>query len=703
MQDKKIVFCIALSILIILPVIATTSAFIHPDGSQDNQFEIFGPRIDKLVIKKYASIDAEMIALQNGEIDITDWALTKTWMNTFASDPNIGIADYGGEQGYYAVNFNHNNNSYLGNPPDPTFPNPVFPNPMSEPALRQACAHFINRTELTEDAGQGLYDPIYTPIPAYMTYWIDPEIRPDGTFENLTYPFDQTYAVPAALLDTGGFPMGPDGWRYWDMNRNNVKDAGEDFSLKVYERTDILRQTAAYMLYAGFNNPAIEIHYTPLFWDGFQKVREKDYHIYMIGWIYIGPEPDYLYDLYHWDNYYHDGSSNCPNIGSISINDPLMQNQLETIESALDDATILNACLDFQKRFAETASEIPLASTSTPKAYNKWYTGGNDGTLVYPDDDENKYRGHDWEDIVNERSVGENSWYTTLNAYPQGHPFGDGLHMTMRYGWKDNMMPQTINPLYAGWYWEWEILDRMYDTMAERNPYTMGPFEVGRLSYGWTVDTYVDPMDLLEKLMITVKLREDAHWSDGQPFTADDVIYTFVDLPAELAAKGVPGTWWQPTVDQISSVTKVDDYTVTFKMEVLSSFAAGWVLGNIIVPRHVLSPFITDPATTVSEIIGNWYPGYQNLLVGTGPFLLISDNPTTTVMTRNPLYYASSNPADLNHDYKVDIFDVVIVALAFGAQPEDPNWNSIADINHDEIVDIFDVVEVSIVFGWTGL
>lgn len=56
---------------------------------------------------------------------------------------------------------------------------------------------------------------------------------------------------------------------------------------------------------------------------------------------------------------------------------------------------------------------------------------------------------------------------------------------------------------------------------------------------------------------------------------------------------------------------------------------------------------------------------------------------------------------DVNHDGIVDIFDGVIMGVAFGSRPGDPNWNPIADIVPDNFIDIQDVALWAIHFGET--
>jgi hypothetical protein len=63
-----------------------------------------------------------------------------------------------------------------------------------------------------------------------------------------------------------------------------------------------------------------------------------------------------------------------------------------------------------------------------------------------------------------------------------------------------------------------------------------------------------------------------------------------------------------------------------------------------------------------------------------------------------PIYVTIAE--DVNYDYVVDIFDLVILGLAFGSSPGDANWDSRGDLVKDFVVDIFDVVRVAFRFGW---
>jgi hypothetical protein len=57
--------------------------------------------------------------------------------------------------------------------------------------------------------------------------------------------------------------------------------------------------------------------------------------------------------------------------------------------------------------------------------------------------------------------------------------------------------------------------------------------------------------------------------------------------------------------------------------------------------------------------------------------------------------------SDLNNDGVADIFDLVIVAVAFGSSQGTQLWDLRADTNHDGLVDIFDIVAIALDFGKT--
>jgi parallel beta-helix repeat protein len=66
-----------------------------------------------------------------------------------------------------------------------------------------------------------------------------------------------------------------------------------------------------------------------------------------------------------------------------------------------------------------------------------------------------------------------------------------------------------------------------------------------------------------------------------------------------------------------------------------------------------------------------------------------------------PLTNFHWNPADLNHDLRIDIKDISSAAKAFGAYPSHPRWSRLADVNEDQIIDIRDLVLIAKSFGKT--
>jgi len=126
----------------------------------------------------------------------------------------------------------------------------------------------------------------------------------------------------------------------------------------------------------------------------------------------------------------------------------------------------------------------------------------------------------------------------------------------------------------------------------------------------------VEPWSLAESLpeisedgkTYTVKLKSTPKWSDGQPVTADDVIFTINTVKnPDVGAPGIS------QYDKVESIEKIDDQTLKITLkQVYAPF--GYTLNSTIAPAHILkdvapaelknSKFGVDPAQTVSN--GPW-------------------------------------------------------------------------------------------------
>ncbi|MHB8629424.1 MAG: ABC transporter substrate-binding protein [Aggregatilineales bacterium] len=170
-----------------------------------------------------------------------------------------------------------------------------------------------------------------------------------------------------------------------------------------------------------------------------------------------------------------------------------------------------------------------------------------------------------------------------------------------------NFNPFSPSPL-------WPTLFAMYDPMMVYDRATQQL--VPRLA--------TDYKGAADGLSLTFSTRDNVKWSDGQPFTAQDVIYTF-GLVQKIYGKG--------TYDYLDSVTSPDGKTVLFKFNRIYSPGLYELAGQVIVPQHVWKD-VADPTTFT-----NPNP------VATGPFTEVANfQDQVYEVDKNPNYWEAGKP-----------------------------------------------------------
>jgi peptide/nickel transport system substrate-binding protein len=135
----------------------------------------------------------------------------------------------------------------------------------------------------------------------------------------------------------------------------------------------------------------------------------------------------------------------------------------------------------------------------------------------------------------------------------------------------------------------------------------------------WLASGYQYSSDLTQ---ITFTIRPNVKWSDGQPFTSDDVAFTLNELK-QYPAMDLNGLW-----NQITSVTAPDPSTVVVKLNAPFTPLL-WYLGGqtYILPKHIWA--------NVGD--GSKYTDANP--VGTGPYVLKSFTPQLVTLAKNPNFW----------------------------------------------------------------
>jgi len=220
--------------------------------------------------------------------------------------------------------------------------------------------------------------------------------------------------------------------------------------------------------------------------------------------------------------------------------------------------------------------------------------------LVYPQSTY-AYRSDIWDpaSIVEQNGIGIKNFWTFVGA----EPLTDQRDMILNSG----DVLQAVNPLYISGAVDSWVTELIWDRLMRVGP--------DGLAQPWAAESY----EWLDDTTITVTLREGMTWHDGEPVTAEDVVFSF------QAPMGEEAPMYKPFVGNITSVEATGENTVQFTLAEPSAAFLVTTLSKVnLIPQHIWEPLLADLETKDENA-----ESYQEPTpIGSGPFKFVSWRPS---------------------------------------------------------------------------
>jgi len=187
--------------------------------------------------------------------------------------------------------------------------------------------------------------------------------------------------------------------------------------------------------------------------------------------------------------------------------------------------------------------------------------------------------------------------------------------------------PKTFNEAVAAETSTTDITHQLYDAPIDRNQFTLEFEPVMAESYEIADDGK----------SVTVKMRKNLKWSDGEPLTAEDVVFAaneiFLNEDVESNYRSGLIVDGKPAKFEL-----IDEYT--YKVSLHTEYAGLLTIaGNTPMPKHIFKPLIEEEgAAAINSFWG--VDTDVTEVVGCGPFVIDEYAPgQRIVLKRNPYYW----------------------------------------------------------------
>jgi ABC-type transport system substrate-binding protein len=569
------------------------------------------PATGNMLIKIYTGRGAEEAALANGGIDINDWPLSKTFITTYASNPQITLNEYA-ELG--EMEFDLNNQLWPTGPatsPRTGAKNVFFdPNGVRDIAalhFRRAIAHLSNKAKYTTTflGGYGYVMETIMPVPALEGY-TDYSTLTNSTADagdpwspgmgGYLYAYDRIKAGQEFYL--GGFrDYDSDTKLEWrDPGVDGIYGTGDDGpieelpNMKLWGRFDDPNRwqagqdlyneliTAGIPAASGTGAAGLELRIVLRSTCFAAVMVNYDYNIYTGGWS-LGADPDWVFDFFHSSMGQYGYASNYPGFKNHDF-DPYA----EAVKYAPAGSDVRFRAIQAQWVLNKYCADVWLWASKGVKGYRTGY-----------------------ENVVNYAGFGTDNGYS-FNLMEWNPALGGtrlGPSNTIVYGFMNDV--SALSVINSEWLWDWNALGLIYDTLIWRNPFNLAE-EVGALASTWTTtDSY---QGWTGKTVAEFTLRTGATFHDGTPVKPADIAYSIL----LVRSAGAGNAWNFPAVMDVDHIQIAGNVIRVF-FSVQSAWAMHWAGFMPIINKDLWNQAV-GPGTTSGytgfipdDTDGTYYPG----------------------------------------------------------------------------------------------
>ena len=713
-----------------------------------------GPRTEDLVIYYYGNVTSAYVALKAGEIDIIGYELTPDLFEDAINDVNIVLAPVA-DSGMYQ--FDINNNCTIATYPGIRSPTNYqgFRQALAwltdkEYVIEEACEGFAERIDQpiaapykgwrNESMWYPNYPYEYNPVAAAAT--LDAEGFVQGETPNPYYDA----AFPGSAEYIRIYPAGH-------------SKAGQDLDdLEVCVRTDDTRRLQAGRLtYGNMKKHGIPVNALEADMGGlYDKVMGAfDYHMYTGGWSVGRFPPITLHGLYHSDFTYSYG----PNYVTGNGTHPYLDTLLDFCRYPASYNEAINYTKIAAGYMTEICVNIPLFSAKSFWPWNKNLIGvvnmagsGPENSYTFM----NAYKA-DGSAIRFGLKGAPVSMNIIYSYWYYDYPNLDGMNL---YGGID-VPPYDLSADQAGWLLDWEtgtwIDPDNGETKTKITKYLRGDAYFGEPVTGYRKANVNASHFFFSAWYIfqgpshfCSSTFDSLHHIDIVDTQQVDIYFDSLSYRNTYKAAGyiLPMDTWmqQPTLGSQSTETFVEGINLTTPGPVnlsgrpvwinsvtvngthLNMFSEYNIVGGVWIPcdsKGELEVFVNLTAKAIVVVdywqygAGSGYtPGnlpWQTIFEGAGMYYAMAFTPGiggNLTLKRNPYYWMEapplgeidfvwkweSGPKPRNGSHKIDIYDIVIAAGAYGSQGTgvpDRNWFPGADVAPSGgQVDIYDIVTI---------